>query len=234
MPVVSLIPPAWNSSDPWNSTTNNRIRDYNTIITTELSDIVVGADLFSYFMPSPAKNFSSLFADTLHPNGLGVDVMSVLLYNTNNPASQLPLPFVLDDLTSSTSSTPKQNLLEVGDQYCLDENFTLTSIPNILDDGRWIMAANADSADTSDSHLTFTVDRPIDVYIAYDNSATALPDWMSGFANTGLLVGTTDPSTPNLRLYTKSFSAGAITLGGNKQGSETGATSNYVAIIVAM
>ncbi|VAW77435.1 hypothetical protein MNBD_GAMMA13-1365, partial [hydrothermal vent metagenome] len=103
-PIISLIPPAWNATDPWISTTNNRIRNYNTVITTELNGITVGADLFSYFMPSATKNYVSLFADTLHPNGLGEEVMSALLYNTLNPASPLPLPFVLDDLTASTTS----------------------------------------------------------------------------------------------------------------------------------
>ena len=96
------------------------------------------------------------------------------------------------------------------------------------------MPANADSTNTSGTYLSFTVDRAVDVYIAYDNGATLLPNWMTGFTNTGLLVSTTDPSTPDLRLYKKNFSAGAITLGGNLQGSATGANSNYVAIVVAM
>ncbi|VAW83691.1 hypothetical protein MNBD_GAMMA16-1403, partial [hydrothermal vent metagenome] len=234
MPVVSLIPPIWNSTDPWNSTTNNRIRDYNTVITTELSGITVGADLFSYFMPSFTQNYASLFADTLHPNGLGQDVISSLLYNALNLSSSMPLPFILDDLTVSTFSSPQQNLLEVGDQYYLDEAFSLASIPAALQDGRWIMSRNVDGTNTSASYLSFTVDQAVDVYIAYDNNAMTLPDWLLDFSETGLLLSTTDPSTPDLHLYKKSFPTGTITLGGNLQGSATGANSNYVTIIVEM
>ena len=96
------------------------------------------------------------------------------------------------------------------------------------------MPANADSASTSSTYLSFSVDRTVDVYIAYDNGATVLPDWMTGYTDTGLLLSSTDPSTPALRLYRKNFVPGTITLGGNLQGSATGANSNYVAIVVAI
>ena len=230
-PLVSLTPPAWHSITPWTSSTNDRIRNYNTVIKTEISGVSVGADLFGYFMPSSTRNYASLFADNLHPNGLGTEVVSCLLYNAVNTTNPLPLPFVLDDLASNTATEPKQNLLEAGDEYYLDETFSLTGIPAALQNGRWIMPANADFSNNTSDYLSFALDRRADIYIAYDNGASALPGWMSGYIDTGLLVNTTDPLSPTLRLYTTSVPVGTVTLGGNLQGAASGADSNYVAIV---
>jgi len=171
-----------------------------------------------------------------------------LLHNALNPGSPEPLPFVLDDLTATTASAPKQNLLEVGDNYYLDRTFTLTSIPTALQDGRWIMSNNADKTINTINYLSFSVDaaQDVDIYIAYDDGATSLPTWMTddpdadgplgAFTDTGLLINTTDTSTPVLRLYKSYIPAGnpIPPLGGNLQGGATGANSNYVVIVVAL
>ena len=233
MPIVALPPPAWNSPTPWTSSTNNRLRAYNTVVSTEINGIQVGPDFFDYFMPSATTNLSSLFSDIFHPNGLGYVVMASLWHNFLNPASPVPLPFVLNGLAFSTGIAPQQNLIENGDMYYLDRSYTLSNIPALLDGGRWIMPENYDKNNTDANYLSFNTDRPVNVYIAYDGGATALPDWMSGFTDAGETISTNDPASPILRLYVRSYTtAGAITLGGNLQGSAAGADSNYVAIVV--
>jgi len=162
-------------------------------------------------------------------------MMAALWHNSLNPVNPVPLPFVLDNLTVTTTTAPQQNLIEDGDQYYRDEPFTLSNIPAVLNGGRWIMPANADRLDTSTNYLSFGADRAVNVYIAYDAAATQLPDWMSGFTDTGNSVSTTDPAVPILRLYVQNFpSGGNITLGGNLQGAAAGAQSNYIAIVRAM
>ena len=234
-PIVARVPPAWNSSTPWTSSVNDRIRSYNSVISTEINGIQVGPDFFGYFMPSATTNLSTLFSDTLHPNGLGYVAMASRWHNILDPKNPVSLPFVLHDLTFSTGTAPQQNLIENGDQYYLDRSFTLSNIPASLDGGRWIMPADADKNNTSDRYLTFKADPPVNVYVAYDAGATVLPNWMSGFANTGETITTSDPASPMLRLYVQNFpDGGAIALGGNMQGGASGADSNYIAIVVEM
>jgi hypothetical protein len=95
------------------------------------------------------------------------------------------------------------------------------------------MTANNDANNTSSSYVTFSVDRPVTVYIAYDAGASTRPNWMSSFSSTGLTLGTTDPFSSTLNLYSRSYGAGQITLGGNMAAGASGSDSNYLAIIVA-
>ena len=243
VPVVALPPPAWTSTTPWTSATNERLRDYIRVIEEELSGIALGPDFFSFFMPSATENYRSLFADTLHPNGLGYRLMSYLWHNALNPSSPVPLPFMLRNLALSTGTLPQQNLLEVGNSIYVDDNFPLASIPAQLSEGRWIMTANADRNSTASNYVSFEVDRDagdpgLDVYVAYDASATTLPGWLAsvnGFVDTGLTLSTATPNATSFKLYRKSFPNGtggtiSVSLGGNN-GATTGAIVNYVVIV---
>jgi lysophospholipase L1-like esterase len=236
-PLVALPPPAFNSTTPYTSATNTRIREYISVIENEITGIALGPDFFTFFMPSETVRYRSLFSDTLHPNGLGYRVMSYLWHNTLSPAAQLELPFLLRNLSLSTGKLVQQNLLGPGNAYYIDESFTLGSIPAILAEGRWIMTANADLNSVARSYVTFDVDRNADVYLAYDANATSLPGWLIGFVDTGEAVGTSNPSARSLRLYHKPVYVPSgtvrVTLGGN-DGSTTTASSNYVVIVVEM
>jgi lysophospholipase L1-like esterase len=234
-PIVALVGPQFRTSSPWNATSNNLIRDYNSIISSQINGIQIGPDFFSYFMPSATQNYRSLFYDEVHPNSLGHVALAYLWHNVLDSANPLPLPFVLDGLVASTGAPVQQNLIERGDSYYLDNTFTVSgSIPAIVQNGRWIISNNADRGDASSNYLSFNVDRPVNIYVAYDGavSASSLPTWMAGFSDTGQTLSTTDLTTPTLKLYVKGFPAGSITLGGNTQGS-SGAHANYIAIVVA-
>jgi hypothetical protein len=45
-------------------------------------------------------------------------------------------------------------------------------------------------------------------------------------------VESTDPSSPQLAVYARSFGAGSVVLGGNMATGASGANSNYVAVVV--
>ena len=63
------------------------------------------------------------------------------------------------------------------------------------------------------------------VYVAHDNRITTKPSWLSSFTDTGDNLFTTDTI---LNIFSKSFSAGTVTLGGNEGGDK----SMYTVIIV--
>ncbi len=236
---VARIPPVFGSNasatpyaNPLGATPNTTIQGYNDVINTELSGLVAGPDLFPYFLGASVNRFS-LYTDPLHPNALGYVVIAHLWHNTLNPGAPVALPFILEDLGRSTVAPYlKQNLLEVGDAYYVDRSFVLTAIPSLLNGGIWLQTANNDAGSTAANYVSFEVDRPVTVYIAYDAGATARPNWMSAYTDTGQTLGTDDPLSPSLQLYSLAYNAGTITLGGNSATGASGADSHYVAIVV--
>ncbi len=229
--VVGLVPAAFvGSSDPLTSQKNILIQEYNQVISSELTNIQVGPDFFSYFLTT-TTNRRSLIGDKVHPNGLGMAVMAQLWNNAL--AGTSIVPFILEDLVPSTIEPfVKQNLLIVGRRYYSDETYTLNSFPAELDGGIWIMTANADKANSTNNYLSFNVDRNVKVYIAYDSGATVLPDWLSGsFTPTGLQLSTTNPVVPAFDLYWADNVTGNVTLGGNIADGAN-ALANYIVIVV--
>jgi lysophospholipase L1-like esterase len=214
---VAFVPPYFNADGTPNTDRNEIIREYNSAI-LDLSGIELGPDFYTYF-----ENRSSLFADSAHPNGLGYAVMAYLWNNSLTGNSTFP--FIVESLDPLEY---KQNLLEEGDKYYIDENYALTDIPAELESGLCIMTANADGISTDSDFLSFNIDRNVSVYVAYDGNASMLPDWLSTFADTGLQVGTTNGS---LNLYSRDYASGLISLGGNMAGGGTG-PSNYIVIVV--
>jgi lysophospholipase L1-like esterase len=214
---VAFVPPYFNADGTPNTDRNEIIREYNSAI-LDLSGIELGPDFYTYF-----ENRSSLFADSAHPNGLGYVVMAYLWNNSLTGNSTFP--FIVESLDPLEY---KQNLLEEGDKYYIDENYALTDIPAELESGLCIMTANADGISTDSDFLSFNIDRNVSVYVAYDGNASMLPDWLSTFADTGLQVGTTNGS---LNLYSRDYASGLISLGGNMAGGGTG-PSNYIVIVV--
>jgi lysophospholipase L1-like esterase len=221
---VGFIPPFF-LEDGTPDTEKNPIVNQLNLVIDGLDNVEFGPDFYAYFLGS-GTNRSSLFVDTVHPNGLGHAVMAHLWHNALIPGSPVQLPLVVDDLDRPTY---KQNLLEVGDEYYIDAtSFTLSDIPTELDGGTWIMTANADRTNSSLGFLSFRVDRDVTVYAAYDSGAV-LPDWLlTSFADTGVEIGTTNGA---LHLYGRDYASGStVELDGNRAGGGTGA-SNYIVIV---
>ncbi|MBN2713056.1 MAG: DUF1593 domain-containing protein [Planctomycetes bacterium] len=102
------------------------------------------------------------------------------------------------------------------DEKCyIDRAYTFTSTAG-LDGAVLIRTANDDKAAGGDSFISFSVNTFAMVYVAYDSRATELPDWLSTWENTGLVISTSDVSR---NIYSKTFSAGTVTLGGCNAGS---------------
>lgn len=230
---VARIPPAFISSTPWTSTTNNTIRTYNSIVQSELVGITQGPNFFDHFMASSSVNLKTLFADTLHPNALGYEVMAALWHNALETTQQ-DLPFVMSGLVKASGTVePQQNLMELGDRPYLEETHTLTFIPAELSLGRWIMVNDSEYTRTDQTgYITFTADRPVTVFVAFDAGSTNRPDWMSSFNNSGLTVSSTHPNAPTYNLYSRNYAAGTISLGGASRTPAANVDANMLVVVV--
>ncbi len=248
--IIARIPPAFGKNvrstpyvDPITGTRNRRVRDYNTVITSELVNAALGPNFYNYFLGSGENRFS-LFADNVHPNSLGHKVIAYLWRNAITGAVDVPLVLssicVRDNRSTADCQSPltyKQNLMTEGNQYYVDEGFTLQSIPRLLDDGVWLNTENAHRNETRADLVEFTVDRAVTVYVAYDNSVPVFPAWMfaAGFTavssgGSPVVVDVSGGPVSRLRLYEASYPAGVVTLGGANAGA-TGAGGNYIVIV---
>lgn len=175
-PVVATPPPVLGDSGtgqiysvPLTHPTNLTIQEYVQVINTQLTGIRVGTDLYGFYGTATAStpSRSSVFMHNMHPNAFAYRINSQLWHN--NLTSGTIEPYLLEDL-QPVSAFYKQNLIEEGDLYYMDELYTVGSIPAILNDGIWIMTPNADRNSTASQLVVFDVGpSPVTVYVAYDS-----------------------------------------------------------------
>ena len=248
---VALIPPIWGADEdtlyrnPLGQTAkrNRLITEYNRVIQNEVvgrSGVKPGPDFFSCFL-TPTVNRFSLFKDHLHPNTLGYVMMAALWRDSISeellitPASPCPSPvYILDSLDPYVHGH-KQNLLQAGDMYYTDEEFTFTNIPKELADGIWLSQANADNGNSDASYLNFdTGPSPVTVYIAYDPAGSPPLSLSHGFATLALSsdLMTTDLSVGIFSIVKASGVTGKVSIGGNRSGTGAEHQQGYVVIVV--
>ena len=114
--------------------------------------------------------------------------------------------------------------LQVGRTVYVDRGYTYTTVPSLVQGASYIQTANNDKASSGEGFLTFTLDQPSIVYVAYDIRINPKPQWLSAFADTGESLVTSDTT---LQLFCQSFPAGPVSLGGN----ESSGKSMYAVII---
>jgi len=100
----------------------------------------------------------------------------------------------------------------VGDSAYSDRNYKITSIPEQLAHFDWIVTANDDKQQTDESFLTFCINKPITIIVAYDSTVETLPEWLQGWQANGLIIRTEDTA---YRCYQRVAAPCRVTLGGN-------------------
>ena len=105
-----------------------------------------------------------------------------------------------------------------GDLVYSDRAYTLTQIPEVLQNLHWLETANDDKQNSTNDFLSFHSEAPVRVYIAYDAGIVARPAWLSGWQATALRIESTDS---DYLCYRHDFPPGLITLGGNAGGSSS-------------
>ncbi len=248
---LAMLPPAWgrnNASQPYSdpldpsATRNQTIIEYNTAIQSMLpqAGVRLGPDFFSCFL-TPTVNRFSLFEDTLHPNALGYAFMAALWKDAilagpvTPPVDPCPSPIYILESLDPYLHGHKQNLLEPGDEYYTDEAFTLTNIPAELDNGIWVLQANADNANADTDFLNFNVGAgPVTVYIAYDSAGNPPTSSTHTFLPVTLADDLTvsDASVGALSIVRAVAVSGDVSVGGNKSGLAPANQQGYTVVVV--
>lgn len=150
---------------------------------------------------------------------------------TPTPTPAPGTEFVISDLTVASGKAYQvvKDGLSSGAKVYIDRSYSFTSVPSTLTGATYIKTANDDKNRTDQDFLSFSVNHNVTVYVAYNATATSLPNWLSSWKNTNQTLGTTDRS---LKLYSKELAQGTISLGGNLAAGASSAGSNYTVVVV--
>jgi N-acetylneuraminic acid mutarotase len=137
---------------------------------------------------------------------------------------------LITNVTATTGHKYVLTNIAVDTLVYTDRTYRITSVPALLNNAPFIKTPNDDKAKTSTTVLSFTLTQNATVYVAYDPRATALPTWLSSWQKLTSQVGFNDIDISYMKLFSKTFSAGKVSLGGNLASPAVGAKSNYFVI----
>ncbi|MFC1504834.1 fibronectin type III domain-containing protein, partial [Spirochaetota bacterium] len=109
-----------------------------------------------------------------------------------------------------------------GINYYTDRTYVFNSIPASVSGLQFIKTANGDKTYAADPFLTFDINKNAIVYVGYAKNAGSIPSWLSGWTDEGDLFVSSCGDNYGLRLYSKTFNAGRVSLGGNRAGGGDG------------
>jgi hypothetical protein len=129
----------------------------------------------------------------------------------------------------TTSDTP-YNVGQLAPDSLLyvDRSYVFTAIPDFLKGAAYVRTANADKGRSDTAHLAFDLTEESNLYVFYDPRGTRLPGWMAGWEKLNEQVFSTDSGTNVLDIYTKTYGAGRVILGGNLEAFGRGALTHYL------
>lgn len=159
-------------------------------------------------------------------------LVSVLILIASNACTALTVTVIYVSTGESYSVTTAQSDVLV----YIDRDYTINTITDKLDDGHLVQTANDDKYVTEPNHLTLEISETATVYVCYDERQTSLPTWLNDESwefldDQEVIITGYQGNDERYEVYKKDFSSGQFTLGGNHQGGDTGAQSNYFVIV---
>jgi len=170
--------------------------------------------------------FSLAFAPTAAANGMKFEKNNNLKTITARPAEAAAV--LVTNISAGSGKSYVLTDLAVGKLMYTDRTYKITSVPSALADASLIQTANDDKFNTSSSLLSFDLAQQATVYIALDPRATVLPAWLSGWEKSADKVGVNDSKISSMNVFSKTFTAGKVTLGGNMASPAAGSETNYL------
>ncbi len=130
-----------------------------------------------------------------------------------------------------TSSYYVLSWLEENDQYYIDRDDVVLSIPDPLKGLLWFKTANYDADREYIYHKSIQLETAATIYVGFDSRATSLPDWVTeNYSNTGLTITVSD-SANELNIWARNVEKGDVALMANMAEGAENIKSHYVVLI---
>ncbi len=133
--------------------------------------------------------------------------------------------------TEINQPTYQLDVSAAGSLAYVDRDYTISELPDSLRSIYLLKTANNDKSATADSFLSFNLNQPTFIYIAFDQRVTPPPNWLkNNFTQTSDSILLSDKT--RLMLWRQEAAAGKISLGANKAAGVTvsGACSMYLVL----
>ena len=129
-------------------------------------------------------------------------------------ADAAPKPVKITDLKAADKSPYKIGEgLKKGVKYYIGRDYTVVEMPADLVGIQWIMTGNSQKNSKGASFVTFSVDRPAIIWIAYDSRGNAKkggtpPDWLTkDYKQTSGTIKVTDGNMDTFNLWKRTVPA---------------------------
>jgi len=159
--------------------------------------------------------------------GIALAVNFTVVNGISNESGSL-----ITNIAAASGRSYKLAELTAGEKMYTDRSYQITKVPAFLQYASFIQPANDDKWSTSTSLLSFELSEKATVYVAYDPRGTTLPNWLSGWQKLTDRLGVADSKISSMNLYSKTFAAGKVTLGGNMASPAKAAETGYLTIAV--
>ncbi|PSR54645.1 hypothetical protein AHMF7605_14575 [Adhaeribacter arboris] len=165
------------------------------------------------------------------PDGTGTtgSALTISFQVTNQTSSS----GLVSNIQSYTGNGYALSTIATGTTFYTDRSYQITSVPASLNKQAFIKTPNDDKYFTGARAVSFQLSQSATVYVAYDPLATKLPAWMSGWQKLSERIGINDPRISYLQVYSKTFSAGTVSLGGNLASPADGSKNTYIIVVKA-
>ncbi len=139
-----------------------------------------------------------------------------------------PAPSLLTNVQSTGDTPYNVGQLAPDSLLYVDRSYVFTAVPDFLKGAAYVRTANANKGRSDTAHVAFDLTEEANLYVFYDPRGTRLPGWMTGWEKINEQVYSTDSGTNVLDIYTKTYGAGRVILGGNLEAFGVGALTNYL------
>jgi hypothetical protein len=139
-----------------------------------------------------------------------------------------PVPSLLANVQTGSGTPYSVGRLASNSLLYVDRSYVFTAMPDFLSGAAYVRTANGDKWRSDTAHLSFDLTEDANLYVFYDPRGTRLPGWLTGWEKLSDQVFTTDSGTNVLDVYTKTYGAGRVILGGNLEAFARGAQTNYL------
>jgi hypothetical protein len=139
-----------------------------------------------------------------------------------------PAPSLLTNVQSTGGTPYHVGQLAPDSLLYVDRSYVFTAVPDFLRGAAYVRTANADKGRSDTAHVAFDLTEEANLYVFYDPRGTRLPGWLAGWEKINDQVYSTDSGTNVLDIYTKTYGAGRVILGGNLEAFGWGALTHYL------
>ncbi len=139
-----------------------------------------------------------------------------------------PVPSLLANVQTSSGTPYTVGRLAPDSLLYVDRAYVFTAVPDFLSGAAYVRTANGDKWRSDTAHVAFDLAEDANLYLFYDPRGERLPGWMTGWEKLNDQVFTTDSGTSVLDVYTKTYGAGRVILGGNLEAFARGAQTHYL------